>query len=138
MCGAPVGTTAAPVASKKKVSTGSIVTLIICIILNIFNYIISVPVMLYTGLLAFIAPFGMMIGAYYEEAYLAAFLTFGISTLAAAAASIGIASSCANCAISKKGANKGKAFLKVLPFVFTGASFLLNVISLIVIGNIVM
>lgn len=124
---------------KKKGSVGSLITLIICIILNVINYVISIPIMCFAGLMSIIAPFGMMIGAYYEEAYLAAFLSLGISAIAAAASTLGIASSCANRALSKKGDNtKGRGYLKVVPFIITGGAYILSIISLVVISGLAM
>ena len=37
----PAGTTAAPVASKKKASVGSVITLIICVTLDAINFLVS-------------------------------------------------------------------------------------------------
>ena len=131
----PAGTTAAPVASKKKAGVGSIITLIICIILDAINIVFSGAVVCISALVAVIAPFGMMIGAYYGEEYLTAFLFVFIAALALAAAIMGIVSGIVNCSMSKKGDKKAKPYFMALPFFFTGLSLIINVITLIVYAN---
>jgi F0F1-type ATP synthase membrane subunit c/vacuolar-type H+-ATPase subunit K len=76
-----------------------------------------------------------MIGAYYEETYLLAFITVGISALACSAAIIGIASSIVNVSMSKQEVKKFKPVLMLLPFAFTVGSLILNVIPLVFYAN---
>ena len=131
----PAGTTAAPVASKKKASVGSVITLIICVTLDAINFLVSGAFLCIAALVAFIAPFGMMIGAYYEEAYLTAFLVVIVTALSCAFAVMGIVSSIVNCSMSKKGNKKEKPYFAILPFFFTAFSLIINLVSVIVYAN---
>lgn len=148
-CGAPVNPHAAqipvqqnavvndvPVVNKKKkASVGSVITAIVCILIDVINLLFGFVVLSLSALMSFIAPFGMMIGAYYEETYLLAFITVGISALACTAAIMGIASSIVNVSMSKKEVKKVKPVFMLLPFAFTVGSLILNVIPLVFYAN---
>ena len=129
------GTDAPVVNKKKKASVGSVITAIVCIIIDVISLLFGFVVLSLSALISFIAPFGMMIGAYYEETYLLAFITVGISALACAAAIMGIASSIVNASMSKKEVKKVKPVLMLLPFAFTVGSLILNVIPLVFYAN---
>ena len=131
----PAGTDAPVVNKKKKVSVGSVITAIVCILIDVISLLFGFVVLSLSALISFIAPFGMMIGAYYEETYLLAFITVGISALACAAAIMGIASSIVNASMSKKEVKKVKPVLMLLPFAFTVGSLILNVIPLVFYAN---
>ncbi len=131
----PAGTNAPVVNKKKKASVGSVITAIICILIDVINLLFGFVVLCLSALMSFIAPFGMMIGAYYEETYLLAFITVGISALACTAAIMGIASSIVNVSMSKKEVKKVKPFFMLLPFAFTVGSLILNVIPLVFYAN---
>ena len=66
----PAGTDAPVVNKKKKASVGSIITAIVCILIDVINLLFGFVVLSLSALMSFIAPFGMMIGAYYEDTYL--------------------------------------------------------------------
>ena len=148
-CGAPVNPQATqipvqqnavvkevPVVNKKKkASVGSVITAIVCILIDVISLLFGFVVLCLSGLISFIAPFGMMIGAYYEETYLLAFITLGISALACTAALMGIASSIVNVSMSKKEMKKFKPVFMLLPFAFTVGSLILNVIPLVFYAN---
>ena len=74
----PDGTDAPVVNKKKKASVGSVITAIVCILIDVISLLFGFVVLCLSALMSFIAPFGMMIGAYYEETYLLAFITVGI------------------------------------------------------------
>ncbi len=131
----PAGTDAPVVNKKKKASVGSVITAIVCILIDVISLLFGFVVLSLSALISFIAPFGMMIGAYYEETYLLAFITVGISALACAAAIMGIASSIVNASMSKKEVKKVKPVLMLLPFAFTVGSLILNVIPLVFYAN---
>ena len=131
----PAGTDAPVVNKKKKASVGSVITAIVCILIDVISLLFGFVVLCLSGLISFIAPFGMMIGAYYEETYLLAFITLGISALACTAALMGIASSIVNVSMSKKEVKKFKPVLMLLPFAFTVGSLILNVIPLVFYAN---
>ena len=131
----PAGTDAPVVNKKKKASVGSVITAIVCIFIDVISLLFGFVVLCLSGLISFIAPFGMMIGAYYEETYLLAFITLGISALACTAALMGIASSIVNVSMSKKEMKKFKPVLMLLPFAFTVGSLILNVIPLVFYAN---
>ena len=131
----PAGTDAPVVNKKKKASVGSVITAIVCILIDVISLLFGFVVLCLSGLISFIAPFGMMIGAYYEETYLLAFITLGISALACAAAIMGIASSIVNASMSKTEVKKVKPVLMLLPFAFTVGSLILNVIPLVFYAN---
>ena len=131
----PAGTDAPVVNKKKKASVGSVITAIVCILIDVISLLFGLVVLCLSGLMSFIAPFGMMIGAYYEETYLLAFITLGISALACTAALMGIASSIVNASMSKKEVKKVKPVLMLLPFAFTVGSLILNVIPLVFYAN---
>ena len=131
----PAGTDAPVVNKKKKASVGSVITAIVCILIDVISLLFGFVVLCLSGLISFIAPFGMMIGAYYEETYLLAFITLGISALACTAALMGIASSIVNVSMSKKEMKKFKPVLMLLPFAFTVGSLILNVIPLVFYAN---
>ena len=131
----PAGTDAPVVNKKKKASVGSVITAIVCILIDVISLLFGFVVLCLSGLISFIAPFGMMIGAYYEETYLLAFITLGISALACTAALMGIASSIVNVSMSKKEVKKFKPYFKLLPFAFTVGSLILNVIPLVFYAN---
>ena len=131
----PAGTDAPVVNKKKKASVGSVITAIVCILIDVISLLFGFVVLCLSGLISFIAPFGMMIGAYYEETYLLAFITLGISALACTAALMGIASSIVNASMSKKEVKKVKPVLMLLPFAFTVGSLILNVIPLVFYAN---
>lgn len=131
----PAGTDAPVVNKKKKASVGSVITAIVCILIDVISLLFGFVVLCLSGLISFIAPFGMMIGAYYEETYLLAFITLGISALACTAALMGIASSIVNVSMSKKEVKKFKPVFMLLPFAFTVGSLILNVIPLVFYAN---
>ena len=131
----PAGTDAPVVNKKKKASVGSVITAIVCILIDVISLLFGFVVLSLSALISFIAPFGMMIGAYYEETYLLAFITLGISALACTAALMGIASSIVNVSMSKKEMKKFKPVLMLLPFAFTVGSLILNVIPLVFYAN---
>lgn len=131
----PAGTDAPVVNKKKKASVGSVITAIVCILIDVISLLFGFVVLCLSALMSFIAPFGMMIGAYYEETYLLAFITVGISALACAAAIMGIASSIVNVSMSKKEVKKVKPYFMFLPFAFTVGSLILNVIPLVFYAN---
>ena len=131
----PAGTDAPVVNKKKKASVGSVITAIVCILIDVISLLFGFVVLCLSGLISFIAPFGMMIGAYYEETYLLAFITLGISALACTAALMGIASSIVNVSMSKKEVKKVKPVFMLLPFAFTVGSLILNVIPLVFYAN---
>ena len=131
----PAGTDAPVVNKKKKASVGSVITAIVCILIDVISLLFGFVVLSLSALISFIAPFGMMIGAYYEETYLLAFITLGISALACTAALMGIASSIVNVSMSKKEEKKFKPVLMLLPFAFTVGSLILNVIPLVFYAN---
>ena len=131
----PAGTDAPVVNKKKKASVGSVITAIVCILIDVISLLFGFVVLCLSGLISFIAPFGMMIGAYYEETYLLAFITLGISALACTAALMGIASSIVNVSMSKKEMKKFKPVFMLLPFAFTVGSLILNVIPLVFYAN---
>ena len=131
----PAGTDAPVVNKKKKASVGSVITAIVCILIDVISLLFGFVVLSLSALMSFIAPFGMMIGAYYEETYLLAFITVGISALACTAAIMGIASSIVNVSMSKKEVKKVKPVLMLLPFAFTVGSLILNVIPLVFYAN---
>ena len=131
----PAGTDAPVVNKKKKASVGSVITAIVCILIDVISLLFGFVVLSLSALISFIAPFGMMIGAYYEETYLLAFITLGISALACTAALMGIASSIVNASMSKKEVKKVKPVLMLLPFAFTVGSLILNVIPLVFYAN---
>lgn len=131
----PAGIDAPVVNKKKKVSVGSVITAIVCILIDVISLLFGFVVLSISALMSFIAPFGMMIGAYYEETYLLAFITVGISALACTAALMGIASSIVNVSMSKKEVKKVKSVLMLLPFAFTVGSLILNVIPLVFYAN---
>ena len=131
----PAGTDAPVVNKKKKASVGSVITAIVCILIDVISLLFGFVVLSLSGIISFIAPFGMMIGAYYEETYLLAFITLGISALACTAALMGIASSIVNVSMSKKEVKKVKPVLMLLPFAFTVGSLILNVIPLVFYAN---
>ena len=131
----PAGTDAPVVNKKKKASVGSVITAIVCILIDVINLLFGFVVLCLSAIMSFIAPFGMMIGAYYEETYLLAFITVGISALACTAAIMGIASSIVNVSMSKKEVKKVKPVFMLLPFAFTVGSLILNVIPLVFYAN---
>ena len=131
----PAGTDAPVVNKKKKASVGSVITAIVCILIDVISLLFGFVVLSLSAPMSFIAPFGMMIGAYYEETYLLAFITLGISALACTAALMGIASSIVNVSMSKKEMKKFKPVLMLLPFAFTVGSLILNVIPLVFYAN---
>ena len=131
----PAGTDAPVVNKKKKASVGSVITAIVCILIDVISLLFGFVVLSLSGIISFIAPFGMMIGAYYEETYLLAFITLGISALACTAALMGIASSIVNVSMSKKEMKKFKPVFMLLPFAFTVGSLILNVIPLVFYAN---
>lgn len=131
----PAGTDAPVVNKKKKASVGSVITAIVCILIDVISLLFGFVVLSLSALISFIAPFGMMIGAYYEETYLLAFITLGISALACTAALMGIASSIVNVSMSKKEVKKFKPVFMLLPFAFTVGSLILNVIPLVFYAN---
>ena len=131
----PDGTDAPVVNKKKKASVGSVITAIVCILIDVISLLFGFVVLCLSALMSFIAPFGMMIGAYYEETYLLAFITVGISALACTAAIMGIASSIVNVSMSKKEVKKVKPVFMLLPFAFTFCSLILNVIPLVFYAN---
>ncbi len=131
----PAGTDAPFVNKKKKASVGSVITAIVCILIDVISLLFGFVVLCLSALISFIAPFGMMIGAYYEETYLLAFITLGISALACAAAIMGIVSSVVNVSMSKQEVKKVKPVLMLLPFAFTVGSLILNVIPLVFYAN---
>ena len=131
----PAGTDAPVVNKKKKASVGSVITAIVCILIDVISLLFGFVVLSLSGIISFIAPFGMMIGAYYEETYLLAFITLGISALACTAALMGIASSIVNVSMSKKEKKKFKPVFMLLPFAFTVGSLILNVIPLVFYAN---
>ena len=131
----PAGTDAPVVNKKKKASVGSVITAIVCILIDVISLLFGFVVLSLSALISFIAPFGMMIGAYYEEAYLLAFISLGISALACTAALMGIASSIVNVSMSKKEMKKFKPVFMLLPFAFTVGSLILNVIPLVFYAN---
>lgn len=131
----PAGTDAPVVNKKKKASVGSVITAIVCILIDVISLLFGFVVLSLSALMSFIAPFGMMIGAYYEETYLLAFITLGISALACTAALMGIASSIVNVSMSKKEVKKFKPVFMLLPFAFTVGSLILNVIPLVFYAN---
>ena len=131
----PAGTDAPVANKKKKASVGSVITAIVCILIDVISLLFGFVVLCLSGLISFIAPFGMMIGAYYEETYLLAFITLGISALACTAALMGIASSIVNVSMSKKEMRKFKPVFMLLPFAFTVGSLILNVIPLVFYAN---
>ena len=131
----PAGTDAPVVNKKKKASVGSVITAIVCILIDVISLLFGFVVLCLSGLISFIAPFGMMIGAYYEETYLLAFITLGISALACTAALMGIASSIVNVSMSKKEMKKFKPVFMLLPFAFTVGSLILNAIPLVFYAN---
>ncbi len=131
----PAGTDAPVVNKKKKASVGSVITAIVCILIDVISLLFGFVVLCLSGLMSFIAPFGMMIGAYYEETYLLAFITLGISALACTAAIMGIASSIVNVSMSKQEVKKVKPVFMLLPFAFTVGSLILNVIPLVFYAN---
>ena len=131
----PAGTDAPVVNKKKKASVGSVITAIVCILIDVISLLFGLVVLCLSGLMSFIAPFGMMIGAYYEETYLLAFITLGISALACTAALMGIASSIVNVSMSKKEVIEFKPVFMLLPFAFTVGSLILNVIPLVFYAN---
>ena len=132
---APDGTDAPVVNKKKKACVGSVITAIVCILIDVISLLFGFVVLCLSALMSFIAPFGMMIGAYYEETYLLAFITVGISALACTAAIMGIASSIVNVSMSKKEVKKVKPVFMLLPFAFTVGSLILNVIPLVFYAN---
>lgn len=131
----PDGTDSPVVNKKKKASVGSVITAIVCILIDVISLLFGFVVLCLSALMSFIAPFGMMIGAYYEETYLLAFITVGISALACTAAIMGIASSIVNASMSKKEVKKVKPVFMLLPFAFTVGSLILNVIPLVFYAN---
>ena len=131
----PAGTDAPVVNKKKKASVGSVITAIVCILIDVISLLFGFVVLSLSAIMSIIAPFGMMIGAYYEETYLLAFITLGISALACTAALMGIASSIVNVSMSKKEVNKVKPYFMFLPFAFTVGSLILNVIPLVFYAN---
>ncbi len=131
----PAGTDAPVVNKKKKASVGSVITAIVCILIDVISLLFGLVVLCLSALMSVIAPFGMMIGAYYEETYLLAFITLGISALACTAALMGIASSIVNVSMSKKEVKNVKPYFKLLPFAFTVGSLILNVIPLVFYAN---
>lgn len=131
----PAGTDAPVVNKKNKASVGSVITAIVCVLIDVISLLFGFVVLCLSGLMSFIAPFGMMIGAYYEETYLLAFITVGISALACTAAIMGIASSIVNVSMSKKEVKKVKPCFMLLPFAFTVGSLILNIIPLVFYAN---
>lgn len=131
----PAGTDAPVVNKKKKASVGSVITAIVCILIDVISLGFGSIVLCLSALMSLIAPFGMMIGAYYEETYLLAFIAVGISALACAAAIMGIVSSVVNVSMSKQEVKKVKPVLMLLPFAFTVGSLILNVIPLVFYAN---
>ena len=131
----PTGTDAPVVNKKKKASVGSVITAIVCILIDVISLGFGSIVLCLSALMSLIAPFGMMIGAYYEETYLLAFIAVGISALACAAAIMGIVSSVVNVSMSKQEVKKVKPVLMLLPFAFTVGSLILNVIPLVFYAN---
>ena len=131
----PAGTDAPVVNKKKKASVGSVITAIVCILIDVISLLFGLVVLCISALMSLIAPFGMMIGAYYEETYLLAFITLGISALACTVALMGIASSIVNVSMSKKEMKKFKPVFMLLPFAFTVGSLILNVIPLVFYAN---